>query len=253
VGFVSNSRGIGSCVSGTPSFEVSFPQFSWEPRRDENKTLVSTESEEFPLLHFSVKEIELPRTEDGTSLSPIPMSQTLDKEKFRLLSEEVQSLLLKNVIEEIPPTQSTPGFYSRHKLVNFVVPDKSEKFPGSQRNWDMEISIRKVQFGGQHTWKNTSSDRSVGLHFEMGNRKVTVGCTTGFYSGFSDGYSSPAYSVNSSSFLSGRFSSEGIRFRNSFSSHFPVYQTSSGPRLPYFLEKVSDTSFPRLNKNFLTK
>jgi hypothetical protein len=26
--------------------------------------------------------------------SPIPMSQTLDKEKFRLLSEEVQSLLL---------------------------------------------------------------------------------------------------------------------------------------------------------------
>jgi hypothetical protein len=33
--------------------------------------------------------------------------------------------------------------------------------------------------------------------------------------------------------------------RNSLSSHFPVYQTSSGPRLPYFLEKVSDTSFPR--------
>jgi hypothetical protein len=65
--------------------------------------------------------------------SPIPMSQTSDKEKFRLLSEEVQSLLLKRVIEEIPLTQS------------------------------MEISIRKVQFGGQHTWKNTSSDRSVGL------------------------------------------------------------------------------------------
>jgi hypothetical protein len=68
------------------------------------------------------------------------MSQTSDKERFRLLSEEVQSLLLKGVIEEIPP-----------KLVNLVVPNKSEKFPGSQRNWDMEISIRKVQFGGQHT------------------------------------------------------------------------------------------------------
>jgi hypothetical protein len=38
--------------------------------------------------------------------SPIPMSQTSNKEKFRLLSEEVQSLLLKRVIEEIPPTQS---------------------------------------------------------------------------------------------------------------------------------------------------
>jgi hypothetical protein len=178
------------------------------------------------------------------SESPIPMSQTSDKEKFRLLSEDVQSLLLKRVIEEIPPTQSTPGFYSRlflvpkktggmrpvidlsilnsylsvphfkmetnrsiracifpgmlttkldlscayfhipislasrtknlwcnrqakrdrQKLVNLVVPDKSEKCPGSQRNWDMEISTRKVQFGGQHTWKNTSSDRSVGLH-----------------------------------------------------------------------------------------
>jgi hypothetical protein len=35
----------------------------------------------------------------------------------------------------------------------------------------MEISIRKVQFGGHHTWTNTSSDRPVGLHFEMGNRK----------------------------------------------------------------------------------
>jgi hypothetical protein len=68
------------------------------------------------------------------------------------------------------------------------------------------------------------------------------GCTTGF----SDGYSSPAYSVDSSSFLSGRFSFEGIRFRNSFLSYLPVYQTFSGPRLPYFLEKVSDTSFPRI-------
>jgi hypothetical protein len=47
--------------------QVSFPQFSWEPRRDENKSLVSTESEEFLLLLFSVIEIELPRTEDGTS------------------------------------------------------------------------------------------------------------------------------------------------------------------------------------------
>ena len=67
-----------------------------------------------------------------------------------------------------------------------------------------------------------------------------------FLLGFSDGYSSLVYSVGSSSFLCGRFSSEGIRFRNSFSSYLPVYQTSSGPRLPYFLEKVADTSFPRL-------
>ena len=53
--------------------------------------------------------------------SPIPMSQTSDKEKFRLLSEEVQSLLLTRVIEEIPLTQLTPGFYSRL----FLVPKKT--------------------------------------------------------------------------------------------------------------------------------
>jgi hypothetical protein len=40
--------------------------------------------------------------------SPILVSQTSGKEKFRLLSEEVQSLLLKRVIEEIPLTQLTP-------------------------------------------------------------------------------------------------------------------------------------------------
>jgi hypothetical protein len=53
--------------------------------------------------------------------SPIPMSQTSDKEKFRLLLKEVQSLLLKRVIEEIPLTQLTPGFYSRL----FLVPKKT--------------------------------------------------------------------------------------------------------------------------------
>jgi hypothetical protein len=59
---------------------------------------------------------------------------------------------------QILPNHQTK--WDSQKLVN-LVPDKSEKFPGSQRNWDMEISIRKVQFGGQHTWKNTSSDRLV--------------------------------------------------------------------------------------------
>ena len=34
--------------------------------------------------------------------SSIPMSQTSAKEKFRLLSEKVQSLLLKRVMEKIP-------------------------------------------------------------------------------------------------------------------------------------------------------
>jgi hypothetical protein len=53
--------------------------------------------------------------------SPILVSQTSGKEKFRLLSEEDPSLLLKRVIEEIPLTQLTPGFYSRL----FLVPKKT--------------------------------------------------------------------------------------------------------------------------------
>jgi hypothetical protein len=56
-----------------------------------------------------------------SSDSPIPMSQTSDKDKFRLLLEEIQSLLLKRVIEEIPLTQLTSGFYSRL----FLVPKKT--------------------------------------------------------------------------------------------------------------------------------
>jgi hypothetical protein len=39
----------------------------WEKFTTDVWTLVSTESEEFPLLLFSVIEIELPRTEDRTS------------------------------------------------------------------------------------------------------------------------------------------------------------------------------------------
>ena len=225
MGFVSNSRGVGSCVSGTPSFV-------------------------------------------GQSDSYVS-----DKEKFRLLPEEVQSLLLKRVIEEIPLTQSTPGFYSRL----FLVPKKT----GGMRpvidfsilnsylsvpHFKMETnrSIRACILPGMLTTKLDLSDAYFHIPISLASRKISPicleqqglpisggpvwpgGCTTGFYSGFSDGYSSPAYSVDSSSFLSGRFSSEGIRLRNSFSSYLPVYQTSSGPRLPYFLEKVSDTAFPRL-------
>lgn len=55
------------------------------------------------------------------STSPIPMSRTSDKEKCRLLSEEVLTLLQKGVIEELSPHLLTPGFYSRL----FLVPKKT--------------------------------------------------------------------------------------------------------------------------------
>jgi hypothetical protein len=195
-----------------------------------------------------------------SSDSPIPMSQTSDKDKFRLLLEEIQSLLLKRVIEEIPLTQLTPGFYSRL----FLLPE----------NWGNETCDRSIyseqlpfgspfQNGDQHIYQSLYSSRYVDhqtgpfgclfpYHNFFGFQEISPicleqqglpvsgcpvwpgGCTKGFYSGFQNGYSSLAYSVGSSSFFSGRFSSEGIRFRNSFSSHLPVYQTSSVPQLPYF-------------------
>jgi hypothetical protein len=224
MGFVSNSRGIGSCVSGTPSFV-------------------------------------------GQSDSYVS-----DKEKFRLLSEEVQSLLLKKGNKG----NSSDSVDTRVLFASLL---------GSQENWGNETCDRSFyseqlpfgspfQNGDQQIYQSLYSSRYVdhqtgpfGCLFPYPNffgfQEISPicleqglpvsgcpiwpgGCTTGFYSGFSDGYSSLAYSVGSSSFLSGRFSSEGIRFRNYFSSYLPVYQTSSRPRLPYFLGKVSDTSFPRL-------
>ena len=204
--------------------------------------------------------------------SPIPMSQTSDKEKFHLLSEEVQFLLLKSNRGNSSDSVDTRVLFS--SLLGF------------QENWGNETCDRSLysehlpfgspfQNGDQQIYQSLYSSRYVdhqtgpfGCLFPYSNffgfQEISPicleqqglpisggpvwpgGCTTGFYLDFSDSYSSPASSVDSSSFLSGRFSSEGIRFRNSFSSYLPVYQTSSGPRLPYFLEKVSDTSFPRL-------
>ena len=73
--------------------------------------------------------------------SPIPMSQTSEKEKFRLLSEEIQYLLLKRVIGEIPLTLLTPGFYSRL----FLVPKKT----GGMRHV-IDLSIRNSYLSVPH-------------------------------------------------------------------------------------------------------
>jgi hypothetical protein len=83
--------------------------------------------------------------------SPIPMSQTSDKE---LLSEEVQSLLLKRVIEEIPLTLLTPGFYSRL----FLVPKKT----GGMRPV-IDLSIRNSYLSVPHFKMETN--RSIRLVF----------------------------------------------------------------------------------------
>ena len=52
---------------------------------------------------------------------PISLSHTSDKEKRILLSEEVQSLILKGAIERVQDPFQSPGFYSRV----FLVPKKT--------------------------------------------------------------------------------------------------------------------------------
>jgi hypothetical protein len=71
------------------------------------------------------------------------MSQISDKEKFRLLSEEVQSLLLKRVIEDIPLTQLTPGFYSRL----FLVPKKTGGMRGTGNCSSPKGGVSNIQGG----------------------------------------------------------------------------------------------------------
>jgi hypothetical protein len=52
---------------------------------------------------------------------PISLSHTSDKEKRILLSEEVQSLILKGAVERVHDPFQSPGFYSRL----FLVPKKT--------------------------------------------------------------------------------------------------------------------------------
>ena len=193
VGLVSNSRGIGSCVSGTPSFV------------GQSNSYVS-----------DFRQGEVPSSVRGSSIS------TTEK-----------------VIEDIPLTQLTPGFYSRL----FLVPKKT----GGMRP-AIDLSILSSYLSVPHfKWRPTDLSELVFLYssryvdyqtgpFEclfpypnfFGFQEISPifleqqglpvsdcpvwpgGCTTCFYSGFPNGYSSLAYSVGSSSFLSGRFSSEGI-------------------------------------------
>ncbi|CAG2208128.1 unnamed protein product [Mytilus edulis] len=49
---------------------------------------------------------------------PIPLSNTRDPQKFLLLSTEVETLLTKRAVEEVPVSSIDPGFYSRLFLVS---------------------------------------------------------------------------------------------------------------------------------------
>ena len=227
MGFVSNSRGIGSCVSGTPSFV------------GQSDSYVS-----------DLRQREVPSSVRGSSIS------FTEKCNRGNSSDSVDTRVLFSSL--LGSQENWGNETCDRSLYSEQLPFCSPFQNGDQQVYQSLYSSRYVDhqtgpFGCLFPYPNFFGFQEISpICLEQQSLPVyggpvwPGGCTTGFYSGFSDGYSSPAYSVDSSSFLSGRFSSEGIRFRNSFSSYLPVYQTSSGPRLPYFLEKVSDTSFPRL-------
>ena len=225
--FVSNSREIGSCVSGTPSFVGQSDSYVSDLRQGEVPSSVRRSS-------ISITE----KSNRGNS------------------SDSVDTRVLFSSL--LGSQENWGNETCDRSLYSEQLPFGSPFQNGDQQIYQSLYSSRYVDhqtgpFGCLFPYPNFFGFQEISpICLEQQGLPISGGpvwpggCTTGFYLGFSDGYSSPAYSVDSSSFLSGRFSSEGIRFRNSFSSYLPVYQTSSGPRLPYFLEKVSNTSFPRL-------
>ena len=221
MGFVSNSRGIGSCVSGTPSFVGQSDPYVSDLRQGE--------------VPFSVRGSSISITEKSNRGNSSDSVDTRVLFSSLLGSHENsgnetcdRSLYSEQLPFGSPFQQIYQSLYSSryvdHQTGPFGCLFPYPNFFGFQEISPICLEQQGLPVSGCSVWPG--------------------GCTTGFYSDFPDGDSSLAYSVGSSSFLSGRFYSEGIRFRNSFSSHLPVYQTSSGHRLPYFLEKISDTSFP---------
>ena len=55
-----------------------------------------------------------------------------------------------------------------------VVTNKPKVSAVWMANRNMEIRVWKIQGSGPQIWKNRSSDRTIGLHFEVGNNQVRV-------------------------------------------------------------------------------
>ena len=191
VGFVSNSRGIGSCVSGTPSFV------------GQSDSYVS-----------DLRQREVPSSVRGSSIS------ITEKSNRGNSSNSVDTRILFSSL--LGSQENWGNETCDRSLYSEQLPFCSPFQNGDQQIYQSLYSSRYVDhqtgpFGCLFPYPNFFGFQEIStICLEQQGLPISGGpvwpggCTTGFYSGFSDGYSSPAYSVDSSSFLSGRFSSEGI-------------------------------------------
>ncbi|VDI09351.1 Hypothetical predicted protein [Mytilus galloprovincialis] len=143
---------------------------------------------------------------------PIPLSNTQDPQKFLLLSTEVETLLTKRAVEEVPVSSIDPGFYSRLFLV-------SKKTGGMRPVIDLSIL----------------NSYMIIPHFKMEtNRSIRASILPGY----------------SDSFLPGRLTDQGTFSRETLSQYRCSHQIASLSGVSHFLEKVGPHSvsglyFPR--------
>ncbi|CAG2190289.1 unnamed protein product [Mytilus edulis] len=143
---------------------------------------------------------------------PIPLSNTQDPQKFLLLSTEVETLLTKRAVEEVPVSSIDPGFYSRLFLV-------SKKTGGMRPVIDLSIL----------------NSYMIIPHFKMEtNRSIRASILPGY----------------SDSFLPGRLTDQGTFSRETLSQYRCSHQIVSLSGVSHFLEKVGPHSvsglyFPR--------
>ncbi|VDI54756.1 Hypothetical predicted protein [Mytilus galloprovincialis] len=143
---------------------------------------------------------------------PIPLSNTQDPQKFLLLSTEVETLLTKRAVEEVPVSSIDPGFYSRLFLV-------SKKTGGMRPVIDLSIL----------------NSYMIIPHFKMEtNRSIRASILPGY----------------SDSFLPGRLTDQGTFSRETLSQYRCSHQIAALSGVSHFLEKVGPHSvsglyFPR--------
>jgi hypothetical protein len=180
MGFVSNSRGIGSCVSGTPSFVRQSDSYVSDLRQGE--------------VPFSVRGSLISITEKNNRGNSSDSVDTRVLFSSLLGSQENwgnetcdRSLYSEQLPFGSPFQQIYQSLYSSryvdHPTGPFGCLFPYPNFFGFQEISPICLEQQGLPYSGCPVWPG--------------------GCTTCFYSSFPDGYSSLAYSVGSSSFFSG--------------------------------------------------
>ena len=181
-GFVSNSRGIRSCVSGTPSFVGQSDSYVSDLRQGEVPSSVRRSS--IPITEKSNKGNSSDSVDTRVLFSSLLGSQenwgneTCDRS---LYSEQLPfGSQFQNGDKQIYQSLYSSR-YVDHQTGPFRGLFPYPNFFGFQEISPICLEQQGLPISGGPVWPG--------------------GCTTGFFSGFSDGYSSLAYSVQAHSYL----------------------------------------------------